>query len=81
MYNDLEYKNKIVVGLIITFALLFFCAGVSVYQYFLPVVTLQVNSVTIRQHRISLERSDLVRWMSCRKLKYMQITVGSRISC
>lgn len=49
MYNDLEYKNKIVVGLIITFALLFFCAGVSVHQYFLPVVTLQVNSVTIRQ--------------------------------
>lgn len=49
MYNDLEYKNKIVVGLIITFALLFFCAGVSVYQYFMPVVTLQVDSVTIRQ--------------------------------
>ena len=49
MYNDLEYKNKIVVGLIMTFALLFFCAGVSVYQYFLPVVTLQVNNVTIRQ--------------------------------
>ncbi len=49
MYNDLEYKNKIVVGLIMTFALLFFCTGVSVYQHFLPVVTLQVNNVTIRQ--------------------------------
>ena len=49
MYNDLEYKNKVVVGLIMTFALLFFCAGVSIYQYFLPVVTLQVNCVTIRQ--------------------------------
>ena len=49
MYNDLEYKNKIVVGLIMTLALLFFCAGVSIHQYFLPVVTLQVNSVTIRQ--------------------------------
>ncbi len=49
MYSDLEYKNKIVVGLIMTLALLFFCAGVSVYQYFLPVVTIQVNSVTIRQ--------------------------------
>lgn len=49
MYNDLEYKKKNVVGLIITFALLFFCAGVSVYQYFLPVVTLQVDDVTIRQ--------------------------------
>lgn len=49
MYSDLEYKNKIVVGLIMTLALLFFCAGVSVYQYFLPVVTIEVNSVTIRQ--------------------------------
>ncbi len=49
MYSDLEYKNKVVVGLIITLALLFFCVGVSVHQYFLPVVTLQVDSVTIRQ--------------------------------
>ncbi len=32
MYNDLEYKNKIVVGLIMTFALLFFCTGVSIQQ-------------------------------------------------
>ncbi len=32
MYSDLEYKNKVVVGLIMTFALLFFCAGVSVEQ-------------------------------------------------
>jgi len=32
MYNDLEYKNKIVVGLIMTLALLFFCAGVSYQQ-------------------------------------------------
>lgn len=32
MYSDLEYKNKVVVGLIMTFALLFFCAGVSVWQ-------------------------------------------------
>ena len=52
MYSDLEYKNKIVVGLIITLALLFFCAGVSIYQYFLPVVTLQVDSVTIRQEDV-----------------------------
>ena len=49
MYSDLEYKNKVVVGLIMTFALLFFCAGVSIYQYFLPVVTLRVEGVTIRQ--------------------------------
>ena len=32
MYSDLEYKNKVVVGLIMTFALLFFCAGVSYQQ-------------------------------------------------
>ena len=32
MYHDLEYKKRIVVGLIITFALLFFCAGVSYQQ-------------------------------------------------
>lgn len=32
MYSDLEYRNKIVVGLIMTFALLFFCVGVSVQQ-------------------------------------------------
>lgn len=49
MYSDLEYKNKVVVGLIITLALLFFCTGVSVYQYLLPVVTLKVEGVTIRQ--------------------------------
>lgn len=49
MYSDLEYKNKVVVGLIITLALLFFCAGVSVNQYFMPVVTLKVEGVTIRQ--------------------------------
>lgn len=33
MYSDLEYKNKIVVGLIMTFALLFFCTDVSLEQY------------------------------------------------
>ncbi len=49
MYSDLEYKNKVVVGLIITLALLFFCVGVSVQQYLLPVVTLKVDDVTIRQ--------------------------------
>ncbi len=49
MYNDLDYKNKVVVGLIVTLALLFFCAGVSIYQFLLPVITLKVDSVTIRQ--------------------------------
>ena len=49
MYNDLEYKNKIVVGLIVTLALLFFSVGVAVYLYCLPVVTLQVDNVAIRQ--------------------------------
>lgn len=32
MYSDLEYRNKIVVGLIMTLALLFFCTGVSIRQ-------------------------------------------------
>ena len=49
MYSELEYKNKVVVGLIITLALLFFCVGISVHQHFLPVVTLKVEGVTIRQ--------------------------------
>lgn len=48
MRNRLENKNTIV-GLIIIFALLFFCIGVSIYQLFLPVITLKVDNVTIRQ--------------------------------
>jgi hypothetical protein len=48
MRNRLENKNTIV-GLIIIFALLFFCGGVSIYQLLLPVITLKVDSVTIRQ--------------------------------
>lgn len=49
MYDDLEYKKRMVVGLIVTFALLLFSVGVAVYLYFLPVVTLQVDNVIIRQ--------------------------------
>ena len=49
MYNGLEYKNRVVVGLIIIFALLFFCVGISFYQFFLPVITLKVDSEIIRQ--------------------------------
>ena len=49
MYNDLEYRNRMVVGLIVTLALLFFSVGVAVYLYCLPVVTLQVDNVAIRQ--------------------------------
>lgn len=49
MYNELEDKKRFVVGLIIIFALLFFCAGLGICHGFLPVVTLKVDSVTIRQ--------------------------------
>ena len=52
MYNGLEYKNRVVVGLIIIFALLFFCAGISFYQFFLPVITLKVDSEVIRQEDV-----------------------------
>lgn len=38
-----------IVGLIIIFVLLFFCSGVAIYQELLPVVTLKMNNVTIRQ--------------------------------
>ena len=48
MRNRLENKNTIV-GLIIIFALLFFCVGVSIWQLSLPVLTLKVDDVTIRQ--------------------------------
>ena len=49
MYNELEDRKSFVVGLIIIFALLFFCAGIGICHGFLPVVTLKVNSVKIRQ--------------------------------
>lgn len=48
MKNKFENMNTIV-GLIIILALLFFCGGVAIYQALLPVVTLKVNNVTIRQ--------------------------------
>ena len=49
MYSDSEYKYRRVVGLIITFVLLFSCFGYIIYQYCLPVVTLKIDPVTIRQ--------------------------------
>ena len=49
MYNELEDKKSFVVGLIIIFALLFLFAGIGYCYSFLPVVTLKVDSVTIRQ--------------------------------
>lgn len=49
MHNDLKYKYRKVVGLIITFALLFSCFGYIIYLYFFPVVTIKVEPVTIRQ--------------------------------
>lgn len=49
MNNELDNKKSFVVGLIIIFALLFLFAGIGYCYSFLPVVTLKVDSVTIRQ--------------------------------
>ena len=49
MNNELDSKKSFVVGLIIIFALLFLFAGIGYCYSFLPVVTLKVDSVTIRQ--------------------------------
>ncbi len=49
MYNGLEYKNRVIVGLIIILALLFLCTGVGVFMASLPVITLKVDNVTIRE--------------------------------
>ena len=49
MYNGLEYKNRVIVGLIIIFALLFFCTGFGLFQATLPVLTLKVDNVTLRE--------------------------------
>lgn len=43
MYSDLEYKNKVVVGLIVTFALLFFCVDVSYQQQMQLEMTLSAD--------------------------------------
>ena len=48
MRNRFENK-KTIVGLIIIFALLFFCAGVSIWQLSLPVLTLKMDDIMIRQ--------------------------------
>lgn len=52
MYSDLEYKNKIVVGLIMTFALLFFCIGVSIREQGLFDVTLLTDT---EEHEENIE--------------------------
>lgn len=49
MYNQSDYRNRVIVGLIISYALLFLFTGVYFYRKYLPVVTLKVDSVTIRQ--------------------------------
>lgn len=49
MNNKSEDKKSFIVGLIIIFALLFLFAGIGYCYSFLPVVTLKVDSVTIRQ--------------------------------
>lgn len=47
--HDLEYKNRIVAGLITIIALLLFCILAGKYNETLPVVTLKVNSIEILQ--------------------------------
>ena len=49
MNKEFGDKKSFVVGLIIIFALLFLFAGIGYCYSFLPVVTLKVDSVTIRQ--------------------------------
>ena len=49
MNNKSEDRKSFVVGLIIIFALLFLFAGIGYCYRFLPVVTIKVNSVKIRQ--------------------------------
>ena len=49
MNKEFGDKKSFVVGLIIIFALLFLFAGIGYCYSFLPVVTLKVNNVTIRQ--------------------------------
>ncbi len=49
MNKELGDKKSFVVGLIIIFALLFLFAGIGYCYSFLPVVTLKVDNVTIRQ--------------------------------
>ena len=49
MNKEIGDKKSFVVGLIIIFALLFLFAGIGYCYKFLPVVTLKVDSVTIRQ--------------------------------
>lgn len=49
MNKEFNDKKSFVVGLIIIFALLFLFAGIGYCYSFLPVVTLKVDDVTIRQ--------------------------------
>lgn len=49
MYNQLDYRNRVAVGLIISFVLLIFMTGTYFHMKYLPVVTLKVDSVKIRQ--------------------------------
>ena len=49
MNKEFGDKKSFVVGLIIIFALLFLFAGIGYCYSFLPVVTLKVDNVTIRQ--------------------------------
>ena len=49
MNKQSDNKKSVLVGLIIIFALLFLFAGLFLYREYLPVITLKVENVTIRQ--------------------------------
>ncbi len=49
MNKEFGDKKSFVVGLIIIFALLLFFVGIGIYHSYLPVVTLKVDSISIRQ--------------------------------
>lgn len=53
MQESLNYTKRMIVGLIIIFALLFLCGGIAIlYHRMLPTVTIKVNNVTIRQEEV-----------------------------
>lgn len=61
MYSDLEYRNKVVVGLIITLALLFFCASVSVQQQKFIEATLQAEEEESKENGDSESQAEIER--------------------
>ena len=61
MYSDLEYRKKVVVGLIMTLALLFFCAGVSIQQQKFIEATLQADEEENKENADSESQAEIER--------------------